>query len=53
MQQEEYEMLVLSLCGLWVNKRQEVSLVCQCGPWPGAPEDLLLCHQHLEFLIPH
>lgn len=38
----------LSPCALWVNKRLEVSLVCQCGPWPSAPEDMLLRLQHLR-----
>lgn len=46
MQQGEREMLGLSPCGLWVNKKQEVGMVGQCGPWPSAPEDILLWHQH-------
>lgn len=51
MQQRECEMLGLSPCALWVSKRQEVSLVCQCGPWPNAPEAMLLWHQHLQFVV--
>lgn len=53
MQQGKYEMLGLSPCGLQVNKRQEVSLVCQCGPSPSALKDMLFWFQLLEFLIPH